>query len=62
MRGRTVKGRDVIQLLLDASAWDYESDKPTYANVESQALIHAQGGAVFFGRHAVAGTTVTNPG
>ncbi len=48
MRGRTPEGRDVIELLMDASAWDYESDKPTYANFESHALIHAQGGAVFY--------------
>ena len=48
MRGRTAQGLDVIHLLLEASAWDYESSKPTYANFESQALIHAQGGAVFY--------------
>ncbi|HXP61595.1 MAG TPA: CehA/McbA family metallohydrolase [Dongiaceae bacterium] len=48
MRGRTAEGLDVIHLLLEASAWDYESSKPTYANFESQALIHSQGGAVFY--------------
>jgi hypothetical protein len=48
MRGRTPVGSDVIQLLIDASAWDYESDKPTFANFESHSLIHAQGGAVFY--------------
>jgi hypothetical protein len=47
-RGRTAAGLDVIQLLLDASAWDYESDKPSYANFESQQLIRAQGGAVCY--------------
>jgi hypothetical protein len=35
-------------MLMDASAWDYESQKPTYANFESHALIHQQGGAVFY--------------
>lgn len=48
MRGRTAEGKDVIRLLLDASAWDYESEKPTYANFESHRLIHEQGGAVFY--------------
>jgi hypothetical protein len=48
MRGRTTEGANVIQALLDASAWDYESEKPTYLNFESHRLIHAQGGAVFY--------------
>jgi hypothetical protein len=48
MRGRTAEGQDVIRALLDASAWDYESSKPTFANFESHQLIHAQGGAVFY--------------
>jgi len=48
MRGRTAEGLDVIRLLTEASAWDYESDKPSYANFESHGLIHAQGGAVFY--------------
>ncbi|MCC7376307.1 MAG: CehA/McbA family metallohydrolase [Verrucomicrobiales bacterium] len=48
MRGRTASGDDVIAMLLQASAWDYESDKPSYANFESQALIRSQGGAVFY--------------
>ncbi len=48
MRGRTVEGANVIQNLLEASAWDYESEKPTYANFESHRLIHEQGGAVFY--------------
>ena len=48
MRGRTPRGADVIPLLLRASAADYESRKPTFANLESHALIHAQGGAVFY--------------
>ena len=46
--GRTREGRDVICELLEASAWDYESQKPTYANFESHSLIHQQGGAVFY--------------
>src|SRR6266478_1548262 len=48
IRGRTAEGADVIRLLMDASAWDYESEKPTYANFESHRLIHAQGGSVFY--------------
>jgi hypothetical protein len=52
MRGRTAKGLDAIQLLLEASAWDYESSKPTYANFESHHLIHSQGGAVFYSHPA----------
>jgi hypothetical protein len=48
LRGRTKDARDVIQELLNASAWDYESEKPTYANFESHSLIHEQGGAVFY--------------
>jgi hypothetical protein len=48
MRGRTSEGANVIQTLLDASAWDYESEKPSYANFESHRLIHDQGGAVFY--------------
>ncbi|HTL18247.1 MAG TPA: CehA/McbA family metallohydrolase, partial [Patescibacteria group bacterium] len=48
MRGRTKTGVDVVQTLIDASAWDYESTKPTYANFESHRLIHQQGGAVFY--------------
>jgi hypothetical protein len=35
-------------VLQAASAWDYESQKPTYANFESHQLIHQQGGAVFY--------------
>lgn len=46
--GRTPGGEDTISLLLGASAHDYESEKPTYANYESHALIHSQGGAVFY--------------
>ena len=52
MRGRTAKGLDVIHLLLEASAWDYQSSKPTYANFESHRLIHSQGGAVFYSHPA----------
>lgn len=48
MRGRTREGTDVISMLLKASAWDYESEKPTFGNFESHRLIHAQGGAVFY--------------
>ena len=48
LRGRTPAGSDVIALLLQASAGDYESQKPSFANFESHALIHAQGGSVFY--------------
>ena len=48
MRGRTAAGEDVTRLLLEASAHDYEVEKPTFANFESHQLIHAQGGAVFY--------------
>ncbi len=48
MRGRTDNGQDVITLLKRASAVDYQSENPTFANFESHALIHAQGGAVFY--------------
>lgn len=46
--GRAADGSDVVRVLLDASAWDYESEKPSYANFESHRLIHQQGGAVFY--------------
>lgn len=52
MRGRTAQGLDVVSMLLEASAWDYESSKPTFANFESHSLIHAQGGAVFYSHPA----------
>lgn len=48
LRGRTDTGADIIPLLLQASAADFESQKTTFANFESHALIHAQGGAVFY--------------
>jgi hypothetical protein len=48
LRGRTPDGVDVIRLLQQMSAHDYESDKPSFANFESHQLIHAQGGAVFY--------------
>ena len=48
LQGRTATGGNVIALLLNASAWDYESEKPSFANFESDALIHAQGGVVFY--------------
>jgi hypothetical protein len=52
LRGRTPGGVDVISELLHASAWDYESQKPSFANFESHALIHAQGGIVFYSHPA----------
>jgi hypothetical protein len=48
MGGRTAAGADVIELLLAASAHDYESEKPSFANFESHQLIHAQSGATFY--------------
>jgi len=51
-RGRTREGKDVIRELMDSSAWDYESSKPTYANFESHQLIHEQGGAVSYSHPA----------
>ena len=47
-KGRTAGNLDVIRLLTEASAADYESQKPVFANFESHELIHAQGGAVFY--------------
>jgi hypothetical protein len=44
MRGRTASGRDAIAEVLALSAGDYESEKPTIANFEIHALIHALGG------------------
>jgi hypothetical protein len=52
MRGRTSVGQDVIRMLMEASAWDYESSKPTYANFESHQLIHDQGGVVCYSHPA----------
>ncbi|HWI55710.1 MAG TPA: hypothetical protein VNZ22_00685, partial [Bacillota bacterium] len=52
VRGRTRDGQDVIRLLLEASAWDYESSKPTYANFESHQLIHDQGGVAAYSHPA----------
>jgi hypothetical protein len=52
MKGRTSEGADVISLLMQASAHDYESDKPSFANFESHQLIHTQGGAVFYSHPA----------
>ena len=48
VRGRTPESRDVIQMLMAASAWDYESSKPTFANFESHQLIHDQGGVACY--------------
>ena len=47
-RGRTPNGKNLIDLLQETSAWDYESDKPTYANFEIQRLIHEQGGTCYY--------------
>jgi hypothetical protein len=52
MRGRSSDGRDAIALLMQASAHDYESDKPRFANFESHRFIHDQGGAVFYSHPA----------
>lgn len=48
MRGRIPGGQSVIDVLLRASAHDYQSEKPSFANFESQQLIRAQGGSVFY--------------
>ena len=48
MRGRLPGGESVIPILQEASAADYESDKPSFANFESHRLIRAQGGAVSY--------------
>jgi hypothetical protein len=48
MPGRTPQGDNAISLLLESSAWDYESDKPPIANFESHRLIHDLGGRVFY--------------
>ncbi len=48
MRGRTADGRDGIQELQAMSAWDYESEKPSFPNFEIQALIHELGGIVSY--------------
>jgi hypothetical protein len=48
LRGRTAEGANVIALLLEASAGDYESRKPSFANFESHALLHAQGASTFY--------------
>ena len=52
VRGRTPAGQDVIRLLMEASAWDYESTKPTYANFESHQLIHDQAGVACYSHPA----------
>ncbi|MGO8925371.1 MAG: CehA/McbA family metallohydrolase [Limisphaerales bacterium] len=52
VRGRTPAGQDVIRMLMEASAWDYESSKPTYANFESHRLIHDQGGLACYSHPA----------
>ena len=48
MQGRTSDDRNIIPLLLQASAADYESDKPAYANFESHDFIHKNGGTVYY--------------
>ena len=48
MRGRTRDGRDAVAELLEINAHDYESDKPSFANFESHALIHSLGGFVSY--------------
>jgi hypothetical protein len=48
MRGRTPDGRDGIRELMAMSAWDYESEKPSFPNFESHALIHELGGIVSY--------------
>lgn len=48
MGGRTADGRDGIQELLAMSAWDYESEKPSFPNFEIQALVHELGGIVSY--------------
>ena len=48
MGGRTADGRDAIQELMAMSAWDYESEKATFPNFESHALIHELGGIVSY--------------
>ncbi len=52
LSGRTPSGDDAIQWLQRASAHDYESDKPSFANFESHRFIHSQGGAVFYSHPA----------
>jgi len=44
MRGRTEDGADVIKMLMEASAHDYEVEKQPFANFESLVLIRSQGG------------------
>ena len=48
MSGRAPGGQSVIDVLMSASAHDYQSEKPSFANFESHQLIHAQGGTVFY--------------
>lgn len=48
MKPRTPWGEDVLSVLLAASAQDYESQKPPYANFESHAMIHALGGVACY--------------
>lgn len=50
--GHISHGENLINLLLQASAHDYESEKPPYANFESHQLIHAQRGRVFYSHPA----------
>ncbi|HYK88969.1 MAG TPA: CehA/McbA family metallohydrolase, partial [Acidobacteriota bacterium] len=48
MRGRTDRGDDAIQELMDLSAHDYESAKEPSPNFDSHALIHELGGIVSY--------------
>ncbi|HRY46781.1 MAG TPA: CehA/McbA family metallohydrolase [Candidatus Paceibacterota bacterium] len=48
MPGRTRQGDNVISMLFEASAGDYESQKPSYANFESHELIRHLGGRSFY--------------
>jgi hypothetical protein len=52
LNGRTPTRQNVIDLLLEASAPDYASRKPSFANFESHHLIHQQGGAAFYSHAA----------
>lgn len=48
IRGRTPGDKNAIPLILDASAHDYEVEKPSFANFETHALIHSLGGYSFY--------------
>jgi len=48
VRGRTPENRNTIPLILEASAHDYQVEKPSYANFETHALVHSLGGYSFY--------------